>query len=47
MTISYKIPTYKVGKHRLYLAVWKHGVSIYGWGKPTATRDSRPATRTS
>jgi hypothetical protein len=37
VTISYNIPTYKVGKHRLYLAVWQHGVSIYGWG---ADRDA-------
>jgi uncharacterized protein YdhG (YjbR/CyaY superfamily) len=42
VTISYDIPTYKVGKHRLYLAVWKHGVSIYGWGKD---RDAGFSTR--
>ena len=29
--LSYKIPTYKVGRRRLFLGVWKHGVSIYGW----------------
>jgi uncharacterized protein YdhG (YjbR/CyaY superfamily) len=29
--LSYQIPTYKVGRRRLFLAVWKHGVSIYGW----------------
>ena len=29
--MSYGIPTYKVGKARLYLGEWKHGVSIYGW----------------
>ncbi len=29
--ISYKIPTYKVGRRRLFLGAWKHGVSIYGW----------------
>jgi uncharacterized protein YdhG (YjbR/CyaY superfamily) len=29
--MSYKMPTYKVGNRRLHLAVWKHGVSIYGW----------------
>jgi uncharacterized protein YdhG (YjbR/CyaY superfamily) len=33
VVISYKIPTYKVGRHRLFLGVWKHGVSIYGWGQ--------------
>jgi lipoprotein-anchoring transpeptidase ErfK/SrfK len=24
------MPTYKVGRRRLYLGAWKHGVSIYG-----------------
>ena len=33
VVISYQIPTYKVGRNRLYLGVWKHGVSIYGWGQ--------------
>jgi uncharacterized protein YdhG (YjbR/CyaY superfamily) len=42
VTISYNIPTYKVGKHRLYLAAWKHGVSIYGWGED---RDAGFSTR--
>jgi len=31
VVISYKIPTYKVGRRRLYVGVWKHGLSIYGW----------------
>jgi len=31
LTMSYKMPTYKVGSRRLHLGVWKHGVSIYGW----------------
>jgi len=30
--ISYGIPTYEVGKQRLYVGVWKHGLSVYGWG---------------
>jgi uncharacterized protein YdhG (YjbR/CyaY superfamily) len=34
--ISYDMPTYRVGKRRLYLAAWKHGASIYGW---SAARD--------
>jgi hypothetical protein len=25
------MPTYKVGRRRLFLGAWKHGVSIYGW----------------
>jgi uncharacterized protein YdhG (YjbR/CyaY superfamily) len=29
--LSYKMPTYKVGHRRLFLGLWKHGVSIYGW----------------
>ena len=31
VSISYQIPTYRVGQRRLYLAAWKHGVSLYGW----------------
>ena len=31
VALSYDIPTYKVGRRRLFLGVWKHGVSIYGW----------------
>ncbi len=31
VVLSYRIPTYKVGRRRLYLGAWKHGVSIYGW----------------
>lgn len=31
VVISYSIPTYRVGRRRLFLAAWKHGVSIYGW----------------
>jgi uncharacterized protein YdhG (YjbR/CyaY superfamily) len=29
---SYKMPAYRVGTRRIFLAVWKHGVSIYGVG---------------
>ncbi|HKT00257.1 MAG TPA: DUF1801 domain-containing protein [Rugosimonospora sp.] len=31
VTLSYRMPTYRVGARRLYLGVWKHGVSLYGW----------------
>lgn len=31
VVLSYKIPTYVVGRRRLFVGVWKHGVSIYGW----------------
>ncbi len=32
VVISYNMPTYKVGDRRLYVGVWKHGISLYGWG---------------
>jgi uncharacterized protein YdhG (YjbR/CyaY superfamily) len=28
---SYKLPTYRVGKRRLYVGSWAHGISLYGW----------------
>lgn len=28
---AYNMPTFRMGKRRLHLAVWQHGVSIYGW----------------
>jgi hypothetical protein len=31
VVLSYQIPTYKVGRRRLFLGAWKRGVSIYGW----------------
>lgn len=31
VVLSYQIPTYKVGRDRLFLGAWNHGVSIYGW----------------
>jgi len=31
LVLSYQMPTYKVGRRRLYVGVWKHGLSIYGW----------------
>jgi uncharacterized protein YdhG (YjbR/CyaY superfamily) len=30
--LSYRMPTYRVDGHRLFVGVWKHGISIYGWG---------------
>ncbi len=29
--ISYQMPTYVLGRYRLYVGVWKHGLSFYGW----------------
>jgi hypothetical protein len=42
VTMSYKMPTYKIGRRRLYVATWKHGVSLYGWQK---SRDGGFAAR--
>ncbi len=33
IVLSYQMPTYKLGRRRLYVGAWKHGVSIYGWDK--------------
>ena len=33
VVLSYQIPTYKVGKRRLYVGAWQHGISVYGWGQ--------------
>jgi uncharacterized protein YdhG (YjbR/CyaY superfamily) len=33
MLMLYKMPAYKVGDRRLFIGVWKHGVSMYGWSK--------------
>jgi uncharacterized protein YdhG (YjbR/CyaY superfamily) len=31
VVLSYGIPAYRVGRRRLYVGAWKHGVSVYGW----------------
>jgi hypothetical protein len=31
VALSYGMPAYRVGRHRLNLGAWKHGVSVYGW----------------
>ena len=31
ITLSYKMPTYRVGERGLHVGAWKHGLSIYGW----------------
>jgi hypothetical protein len=31
VALAYGMPAYRVGKRRLNLGVWKHGVSLYGW----------------
>jgi uncharacterized protein YdhG (YjbR/CyaY superfamily) len=37
VVVSYQMPTYKVGNRRLYVATWKHGVSVYGWKQDDAS----------
>ncbi|QMU70609.1 iron chaperone [Streptacidiphilus sp. P02-A3a] len=41
-SLSYGIPTYRVGRHRLHVGMWRHGASLYGWGQG---RDSGFAAR--
>jgi uncharacterized protein YdhG (YjbR/CyaY superfamily) len=31
VSLSYKMPTYRVGSSSLYVGVWTHGLSLYGW----------------
>ena len=49
VVLSYQMPTYKAGRRRLYLGVWKHGVSIYGWpqGHDAGFTARHPGLRTS
>jgi uncharacterized protein YdhG (YjbR/CyaY superfamily) len=49
VVLSYQMPTYKVGRNRLFLGAWKHGVSIYGWqrGRDAGFTDRHPGLRTS
>jgi uncharacterized protein YdhG (YjbR/CyaY superfamily) len=44
VVLSYQMPTYKVGRNRLFLGVWRHGVSIYGWqqGRDAGFTDRHP-----
>jgi uncharacterized protein YdhG (YjbR/CyaY superfamily) len=49
VVLSYQIPTYKVGRRRLFVGAWKHGLSIYGWqqGQDAGFSDRHPELRTS
>jgi uncharacterized protein YdhG (YjbR/CyaY superfamily) len=49
VVLSYKIPCYKVGRRLLYVGVWKHGVSLYGWpqGREADFTARHPGLRTS
>jgi len=31
VAMSYQMPSYQVGRRRLYVGAWQHGVSLYGW----------------
>jgi hypothetical protein len=42
--MAYDMPTYRAGKRRLNLGVWKHGVSVHGWrGDNDGGFSARPA----
>ena len=49
VVLSYQMPTYKVGRQRLFLGVWKHGVSVYGWrqGQDGGFTERHPELKTS
>ena len=47
VVLSYQMPTYKVGDRRLFVGVWKHGVSIYGWGEGRGFAARHPELKTS
>jgi hypothetical protein len=49
VVLSYRMPTYRVGSHRLHVGAWKHGVSIYGWpqGSEASLTARHPGLRTS
>lgn len=42
VVLKYKMPTYVLGQRGLHVAVWKHGLSLYGWSE---TRDAGFAAR--
>ena len=31
--MGYGMPMYRQGRRTLYLATWKHGISLYGWDR--------------
>jgi uncharacterized protein YdhG (YjbR/CyaY superfamily) len=49
VVLSYQMPTYKLGRSRLFVGVWKHGVSIYGWdqGRDGGFTNRHPELKTS
>lgn len=49
VSLSYDIPTYKVGKRRLHVGAWKHGLSVYGGrtGDDSGFTSRHPSLKTS
>ena len=49
VVLSYQMPAYKVGRRRLHVGAWKHGVSVYGWqqGRETDFTSRHPTLKTS
>jgi uncharacterized protein YdhG (YjbR/CyaY superfamily) len=49
LKLSYQIPTFTVGGHRLFVGAWKHGLSIYGWdqGRDAGFLGRHPELKTS
>lgn len=47
VVLSYQMPTYKVGRRRLYVGAWAHGISLYGWrsDRDTGFLDRHPELR--
>ncbi|HEY4020657.1 MAG TPA: DUF1801 domain-containing protein [Pseudonocardiaceae bacterium] len=46
VVLSYGMPTFRVGRRRLHLAAWQHGVSLYGW-RDEEFLDRHPGMRAS
>jgi hypothetical protein len=49
LTLSYRMPVYRVGRRRLFVGAWKHGLSLYGWdqGRDGGFIDRHPELKTS
>ena len=48
LALSYQIPAYRVGRRRVYVGAWKHGMSVYGWqdDRDAGFSGRHPALRT-
>src|SRR5690348_6092951 len=49
VVLAYGMPTYRVGRRRLFVGTWKHGVSVYGWdqSRDAGFVDRHPRLKTS